>query len=324
MTFARPWLLLLLLAVPGWLWLRRRWRSGAVRIADGGVALEVGRGEWLAHLPVGLRAVALAALALAAAGPRLPGDRTTVKREGISIVIAIDVSSSMLAEDFAPSNRLEVAKRQAIGFIRGREADRIGLVAFAGEALTQVPITVDYAVLEQAVADLRIGTLDDGTAIGSGLATAVNRLRRVKSRSKVVLLLTDGENNRGAIDPRTAAEAAAAMGAKVYTIGVGTEGEARIPTGRGLSGYRYEMLPVRIDEALLTDIATRTGGQYFRAKDSDALSRIFGQIDQLERSEVEMVRYRSADETTRPLLLLALAALAMELLTAATVSRRVG
>lgn len=324
MTFARPWLLLLLLAVPGWLWLRRRWRSGAVRIADGGVALEVGRGEWLAHLPVGLRAVALAALALAAAGPRLPGDRTTVKREGISIVIAIDVSSSMLAEDFAPSNRLEVAKRQAIGFIRGREADRIGLVAFAGEALTQVPITVDYAVLEQAVADLRIGTLDDGTAIGSGLATAVNRLRRVKSRSKVVLLLTDGENNRGAIDPRTAAEAAAAMGARVYTIGVGTEGEARIPTGRGLSGYRYEMLPVRIDEALLTDIATRTGGQYFRAKDSDALSRIFGQIDQLERSEVEMVRYRSADETTRPLLLLALAALAMELLTAATVSRRVG
>ncbi len=324
MTFARPWLLLLLLAVPGWLWLRRRWRSGAVRIADGGVALEVGRGEWLAHLPVGLRAVALAALALAAAGPRLPGDRTTVKREGISIVIAIDVSSSMLAEDFAPSNRLEVAKRQAIGFIRGREADRIGLVAFAGEALTQVPITVDYAVLEQAVADLRIGTLDDGTAIGSGLATAVNRLRRVKSRSKVVLLLTDGENNRGAIDPRTAAEAAAAMGARVYTIGVGTEGEARIPTGRGLSGYRYEMLPVRIDEALLTDIATRTGGQYFRAKDSDALSRIFGQIDQLERSEVEMVRYRSADETTRPLLLLALAALALELLTAATVSRRVG
>ncbi|MDX2056391.1 MAG: VWA domain-containing protein, partial [Gemmatimonadales bacterium] len=166
-------------------------------------------------------------------------------------------------------------------------------------------------------------TLDDGTAIGSGLATAVNRLRRVKSRSKVVLLLTDGENNRGAIDPRTAAEAAAAMGVRVYTIGVGTEGEARIPTGRGLSGYRYEMLPVRIDEALLTDIATRTGGRYFRAKDSDALSRIFAQIDQLERSEVELVRYRSADETTRPLLLLALVALAVELLTAATVSRRV-
>lgn len=324
MTFARPWLLLLLLAVPAWLWLRRRWRPGAVRIADAGVAVAAGRGEWLAHVPVALRAVGLAALALAAAGPRLPGDRTTVKRDGISIVITIDVSSSMLAEDFAPSNRLEVAKRQAIGFIRGRDADRIGLVAFAGEALTQVPITLDYPVLEQAVLDLRIGTLDDGTAIGSGLATAVNRLRRVKSRSKVVLLLTDGENNRGAIDPRTAAEAAAAMGVRVYTIGVGTEGEARIPTGRGLSGYRYEMLPVRIDEALLTDIATRTGGRYFRAKDSDALSRIFAQIDQLERSEVELVRYRSADETTRPLLLLALVALSVELLTAATVSRRVG
>src|SRR5213075_370362 len=143
-------------------------------------------------------------------------------------------------EDFAPSNRIEVAKRQAVGFIRGHEADRIGLVAFAGEALTQVPVTLDYPVIEQAVMDLRIGTLEDGTAIGSGLATAVNRLRRVPSKSKVVLLLTDGENNRGAIDPRTAAEAAATLGVRVYTIGVGTEGEARIPTGRGLSGFRYE------------------------------------------------------------------------------------
>ncbi|MEZ4455940.1 MAG: VWA domain-containing protein, partial [Gemmatimonadales bacterium] len=281
MTFARPLLLLLLLAVPAWLWLRRRRPAEGVRVADGEVAAAAAGREWVAHLPVALRALALAALVIAAAGPRLPGDRITVKREGISIVITIDVSSSMLAEDFAPSNRLEVAKRQAIGFIRGREADRIGLVAFAGEALTQVPITLDYPVLERAVLDLRIGALDDGTAIGSGLATAVNRLRRVKSPSKVVLLLTDGENNRGAIDPRTAAEAAAAMGVRVYTIGVGTEGEARIPTGRGLSGFRYEMLPVRIDEVLLTDIATRTGGRYFRAKDSDALSRIFTQIDQL-------------------------------------------
>jgi Ca-activated chloride channel homolog len=237
-------------------------------------------------------------------------------------VIAIDVSSSMLAEDFAPSNRLEVAKRQAIGFIRGRVSDRMGLVAFAGEALTQVPVTLDYPVLERAVLDLRIGTLEDGTAIGSGLATAVNRLKRVPSRSKVVLLLTDGENNRGAIDPRTAAQAAAALGVKVYTIGVGTEGEARIPTGRGLSGFRYEMLPVRIDEVLLTDIATLTGGRYFRAKDSDALSRIFGQIDQLERSQVEMVRYRSVDESTRPFLVLAIGALALELLAAATIAVR--
>lgn len=324
MIFARPLLLLLVLLVPLWLWWRRRHPAAAVRIADGAVAADAARRTWLAHLPVAFRALALVALAVAAAGPRLAGDRTTIRREGISIVITIDVSSSMLAEDFAPSNRLEVAKRQAIGFIRGREADRIGLVAFAGEALTQVPITLDYPVLERAVLDLRIGALDDGTAIGSGLATAVNRLRRVKSPSKVVLLLTDGENNRGAIDPRTAAEAAKAMGVRVYTIGVGTEGEARIPTGRGLSGYRYEMLPVRIDEELLTDIATRTGGRYFRAKDSDALSRIFSQIDELERNEVDMVRYRSADESTRPFLILALGALAFEILAGATVSRRIG
>ncbi len=323
MTFARPWLLLLALLVPVWLWWRSRRRPTGVRIADGAIAERAAGKRWKAEVPLWCRCLTLTALVAAAAGPRLPGDRTTEKRAGISIVITIDVSSSMLAEDFAPSNRLEVAKRQAIGFIRGRNADRIGLVAFAGEALTQVPITLDYAVLERAVLDLRIGALDDGTAIGSGLATAVNRLRRVKSSSKVVLLLTDGENNRGAIDPRTAAEAAAAMGVRVYTIGVGTEGEARIPTGRGLSGYRYEMLPVRIDEVLLTDIATKTGGRYFRAKDSDALSRIFTQIDRLERSEVETVRYRSSDESTRPVLALALALLAAELIAAATMSRRV-
>ncbi len=323
MTFARPWLLLLLGLIPLWLYLFRRRRPVTVRIADGALADRVAGRQWPAHLPIAFRTLALTGLAFAVAGPRLPGDRTTVRKEGISIVITVDVSSSMLAEDFAPSNRLEVAKRQAIAFIRGRDADRIGLVAFAGEALTQVPVTLDYPVLEQAVLDLRIGALDDGTAIGSGLATAVNRLKRVKSRSKVVLLLTDGENNRGAIDPRTAADVAAALGVRVYTIGVGTEGEARIPTGRGLSGYRYEMLPVRIDEPLLTDIATRTGGRYFRAKDSDALTRIFSQIDQLEKTQVEMIRYRSVDESTRPVLLFVLAALGLELVCAATVSVRV-
>jgi Ca-activated chloride channel family protein len=178
-------------------------------------------------------------------------------------------------------------------------------------------------VLERAVLDLRVGTLEDGTAIGSGLATAVNRLRRVPSKSKVILLLTDGENNRGEIDPLTAASAAAAFGIRVYTIGVGTEGEARIPTGRGLSGFRYEMLPVKIDEALLQDIAKRTGARYFRAKDSDALSRIFAQIDRLEKSQVEMVRYRSIEESTGPFLLGGLAALALELLLSATLVVRV-
>lgn len=229
----------------------------------------------------------------------------------------------MLAEDFAPSNRLEVAKRQAIGFIRGRRADRIGLVTFAGEALTQVPLTLDYGVLEQAVANLRVGALEDGTAIGTGLATALNRLRAVPGRSKVVLLLTDGENNRGAVDPHTAAAAAAALGVRVYTIGVGTEGEARVPTGRGLSGLRYEMVPVRIDEVLLRDIADRTGGRYFRATDGAALERIFRQIDQLEKSAQAQTVHTNRDEQTRPFVVAGLLFLAVELLLGATLVVRV-
>jgi Ca-activated chloride channel family protein len=316
MTFTRP-LLFLLLILPLFLLLWGR-RGGAVTVGDGALPAAAARRAWIPWIPPGLRALALAGWIMAAAGPQFPGGPTTVRRDGIAIVIAVDVSSSMLAEDFAPSNRLEVAKRQAIAFIRGRDADRIGLVAFAGEALTQIPVTLDYAVLEQAVMELRVGALEDGTAIGSGLATAVNRLRRVPARSKVVLLLTDGVNNRGAIDPRTAADAAAAFGVKVYTVGVGTQGEARIPTGRGLSGFRYEMLPVEIDEPLLRDIAAKTGGRYFRATDSQSLSRIFQQIDQMERTRAETKRYRAADETPGPFLLAGLGLFALALLLGST------
>ena len=323
MSLARPWLLLLLLALPLWWWLRRRREIPAARYSDVTLPAQANRGRWWVSLPPILRAVSLAALSLAAAGPRIGGDTVEIKQEGIAIVIAIDISSSMLAEDFAPSNRLEVAKRQAVGFIRGRAADRIGLVAFAGEALTQVPVTLDYPVIEQAVMDLKIGSLEDGTAIGSGLATAVNRLRRAPDKSKVVLLLTDGENNKGLIDPRTAAATASAFGIKVYTIGVGTIGEAPIPTGRGLGGFRYELLPVRIDEPLLQEIAQKTGGRYFRAKDSEALSRIFRQIDALEKTPIQVTRYTRYDETTRPLILLGLAMLGVELLLSSTLVVRV-
>ena len=323
MSLARPWLLLLLLALPLWWWLRRRRDIPAARYSDVTLPAQANRGRWWVRLPPILRAMSLAALSLAAAGPRIGGDTVEIKKEGIAIVIAIDISSSMLAEDFAPSNRLEVAKRQAVGFIRGRAADRIGLVAFAGEALTQVPVTLDYPVIEQAVMDLKIGSLEDGTAIGSGLATAVNRLRRAPDKSKVVLLLTDGENNKGLIDPRTAAATASAFGIKVYTIGVGTIGEAPIPTGRGLGGFRYELLPVRIDEPLLREIAAKTGGRYFRARDSEALSRIFRQIDALEKTPMQVTRYTRYDETTRPLILLGLTALALELLLSSTLVVRV-
>ncbi len=323
MSLARPWLLLLLLALPLWWWLRRRREIPAARYSDVTLPAQANRGRWWVRLPPILRGISLAALSLAAAGPRIGGDTVEIKQEGIAIVIAIDISSSMLAEDFAPSNRLEVAKRQAVGFIRGRAADRIGLVAFAGEALTQVPVTLDYPVIEQAVMDLKIGSLEDGTAIGSGLATAVNRLRRAPDKSKVVLLLTDGENNKGLIDPRTAAATASAFGIKVYTIGVGTIGEAPIPTGRGLGGFRYELLPVRIDEPLLQEIAQKTGGRYFRAKDSEALSRIFRQIDALEKTPIQVTRYTRYDETTRPLILLGLAMLCVELLLSSTLVVRV-
>ncbi len=323
MSFVRPWVLLLLLGLALWWWIRRRNSAPAARFSDVTLPAQAASRSWWVILPPGLRALALATLVLAAAGPQIGGDTVEVKKEGIAIVIAIDISSSMLAEDFAPSNRLEVAKRQAVGFIRGRTADRIGLVAFAGEALTQVPVTLDYPVIEQAVMDLKIGSLEDGTAIGSGLATAVNRLRRAPDKSKVILLLTDGENNKGLIDPRTAAATAATFGIKVYTIGVGTIGEAPIPTGRGLGGFRYELLPVRIDEPLLQEIAQKTGGRYFRAKDSEALSRIFRQIDVLEKTPIQVTRYTRYDETTRPLILLGLGALALELLVASTLVVRV-
>jgi Ca-activated chloride channel homolog len=323
MSFARPWLLLLLLLLPLWWYQRRRRTVPAAGYSDVTLPAEVSAKRWWVALPPALRIGAVAALILAAAGPQIGGDTVEVKQEGIAIVITIDISSSMLAEDFAPSNRLEVAKQQAVSFIRGRTADRIGLVAFAGEALTQVPVTLDYPVIEQAVMELKIGSLEDGTAIGSGLATAVNRLRRAPDKSKVILLLTDGENNKGLIDPRTAAATAAAFGIKVYTIGVGTIGEAPIPTGRGLGGFRYELLPVRIDEPLLKEIASQTGGRYFRAKDSEALIRIFRQIDQLEKTPIQVTRYTRYDEATRPLILLGLGALALELLLASTLVVRV-
>ena len=323
MTFARPLLLLLLLALPLWYWRRRRQDIPAARFSDVSLPAAVSANRWWVVLPPLFRALALAALVIAAAGPRIGGDTVEVKQEGIAIVVTIDISSSMLAEDFAPSNRLEVAKRQAVSFIRGRTADRIGLVAFAGEALTQVPVTLDYPVVEQAVSSLRIGSLEDGTAIGSGLATAVNRLRRAPGKSKVVLLLTDGENNRGRIDPRTAAASAAAYGIKVYTIGVGTEGEAPFPTGRGIGGFRYEVLPVKIDEALLREIATKTGGKYFRARDSEGLGRIFHQIDALERTPVTVTRYARYDEKVRPFIIAGVVVLLLELALSSTVAVRV-
>jgi len=325
MTFARPWLLLLLLALPLWWW----WRAQRLQRMPGASMSDVRPASgpierlWIARLPVWLRSLCLGAWIVAAAGPRLGSARQELRSEGISIVLAVDISSSMLAEDFSPANRLDVARRTATEFVRARASDRIGLVAFAGQALTQVPITTDYQVLEEAIRQLRVGLLEDGTAIGTAIATAANRLRRAPGKSKVVILLTDGENNKGTVDPRTAAQAAAAFGVRIYTIGVGTVGEAPVPTGQGPLGLRYETMPVKIDEPLLSEVARTTGGRYFRATDAASLSNIFGEINRLEKTPVQHLVYRRYEEAYRWPLAIGLLALALEIVVAATFAVRV-
>jgi Ca-activated chloride channel family protein len=315
LEFAAPLALLLLLLLPAW-WLLRRGRpTTAVTFSRAGMLARAGRGGALVRrLLVGLRVLALVALVVALARPRTGARAENVTSEGINIVVAFDISSSMLAEDFQPLNRLEVAKDKIKQFVSGRAADRIGLVAFAGEALTQVPLTVDYPVVLAAVDNLQAGQLEDGTAIGTAIATAANRLRDAPGRSRVMVLLTDGENNRGAIDPRTAARAAAAFDIRIYTIGVGTEGLAPVPVGRGLFGLRYENRPVRIDEPLLRDVAATTGGRYFRARDAAALQSIYEQIDLLERAPVQTRSYLRFTERYHWPLALGLLALALEIL----------
>jgi Ca-activated chloride channel family protein len=325
MTFARPVLLLLLLALPLWWW----WRAKRLKHMPGALMSDVRPASgpierlWIARLPVSLRSLCLAAWIIAAAGPRLGSARQELRSEGISIVLAVDISSSMLAEDFSPANRLDVARRTATEFVRARASDRIGLVAFAGQALTQVPITTDYQVLEEAIRQLRVGILEDGTAIGTAIATGANRLRRAPGKSKVVILLTDGENNKGTVDPRTAAQAAAAFGIRIYTIGVGTVGEAPVPTGQGPLGLRYETMPVKIDEPLLSEVARTTGGRYFRATDAASLSSIFGEINRLEKTPVQHLVYRRYEEAYRWPLAIGLLALALEIVVAATFAVRV-
>ncbi|HET7631240.1 MAG TPA: VWA domain-containing protein [Gemmatimonadaceae bacterium] len=314
LEFVTPIALVLLLALPAWWWWRRgRPRPGITFSRVDVLAVVAGRRRGWSRVLVGLRNLVLVLAILALARPRAGARAETRSSQGINIVIAIDLSSSMLAKDFQPDNRLEVAKRTVQQFIAERSSDRIGIVAFAGEALTQVPLTTDYPVVLTAVGNLQAGQLEDGTAIGTAIATAANRLREAPGLSRVMILLTDGVNNRGSIDPRTAAYAAADFGIKIYTIGVGTEGMAPVPVGRGLFGLRYENRPVEIDEALLTDVAKITGGRYFRARDAAALRNIYDQIDQLERVPVQTTTYVRHAELYRWPLGLALAALLLEL-----------
>jgi len=318
LEFGSPWVLLLLLLLPAWWLWRRRRRPPAIVFSRVGVLANGPRaGRAIARALHIARNLVLVGLIIALARPRSAGRAEQSTTEGINIVICFDISSSMLAEDFQPQNRLEVARDKVKQFIAMRSSDRIGVVAFSGEALTQVPLTTDYPVVMAAVDNLQPGQLEDGTAIGTAIATAANRLRDAPGNSRVVVLLTDGVNNRGSIDPRTAAQAAAAFGVKIYTVGVGTEGMAPVPVGRGVFGLRYENRPVEIDDALLTDVAKRTGGRYFRARDGVALQRITEEIDRLERTPVRTRVYTRYSELYRWPLGIALLALALELSLAA-------
>ena len=313
--FFTPEALWLLLLLPAW-WLWRRFRRKDAIVFSRTSVLAGGPrvGSWVPKAIFILRNLVLAFLVVALARPRSGAHTETQTSEGINIVLAIDLSSSMLALDFRPNNRIEVAKATVKRFIARRTSDRIGIVAFAGEALTQVPLTTDYPVVMQAVSNLQAGQLEDGTAIGNAIATAANRLRDAPGKSKVMILLTDGVNNRGSIEPLVAAKAAEAYGIKIYTIGVGSVGMAPVPVGRNAAGgLRYEYQPVEIDEALLSNIARMTGGRYFRARDAAALQNIYSYIDQMERAPVHsttVVRYR---ELYRWALLLGLLALFGEL-----------
>ncbi len=293
--FADPALLWLLLCVPAlawWYFGRRRRRSGSLLYSDLSAVRRADTrrgGRWRYVLPV-LRLLALAALVVAFARPRAGVTSENILTEGIDIVLVLDISSSMLAEDLEP-NRLQAAKRVAADFVAGRLNDRIGLVVFAGQAFTQVPLTLDYGVVRDLMDELEVGMVEDGTAVGMGLATAVKRLNASAAESKVVVLLTDGRNNRGEIDPLTAAQMAQALGVRVYTIGAGSRGTARVPVDDPVLGRRYATVRVDVDEETLAEVASTTGGRYFRATDTESLASIYQEIDDLETTEIEVQNF---------------------------------
>lgn len=280
------------------------------------------RGTLRKYLPV-LRALAFAALVIALARPQLTLQEEEIKAEGIDIFLVMDLSSSMLAQDFKP-DRLEVSKRVAADFVEKRLYDRIGLAVFSGEAFTQCPLTTDHKVLNEFLANLKCGLLEDGTAIGMGLATSVNRLKDSDSKSKVVILLTDGVNNAGYIKPITAAEIAREYDVKVYTIGVGSTGDALTPVSRRSDGkYIFGLARVEIDEDLLQQIASMTGGQYFRATTAESLEQIYADIDQLEKTEIEITSIKRYSEEFHHFAFWGLLFLVLEILLRYTVFRTI-
>jgi Ca-activated chloride channel homolog len=317
LRFADPWFLLLLIIVPAlvarWFWVQQKFKAGLL-FPQPGLVRALGNAWTLRvrHYLPALKLAGIALLILAFARPQLGSAEEDILTEGVDILMTLDVSGSMAAEDFRPNNRITVAKQVMQSFVKGRQSDRIGLVIFAARSFTKCPLTIDYDVLLKQIEDVQLGTIDDGTAIGSGLANAVNRLRASKAKSRVIILLTDGVNNSGEIDPLTAAELARSLGIKVYTVGVGREGIAPFPVNDPVFGRRYADVQVQIDEELLRKIANTTGGQYYRAIDRDSLEKIFRTIDSLEKSKISVKSYTHYNEVFGYFLWPGLALIVME------------
>lgn len=303
MTFAHPWILFALLALPllailkGKTGRRPAFLYSSVDLVSGLSGVTRSRaGAVLATL----RWLALALLIIALARPQRGEGDAKITASGIDIAVAFDLSSSMLSEDFVIHgrriNRIDIGKQVLEEFIRKRSSDRIGLIAFAGRAYVASPLTLDHDFLLQNLERLKVGLIEDKTAIGSALTAALNRLRDVKSKSKIIILMTDGQNNAGKVPPLTAAEAAEALGVKVYTVGIGIRGEAPYPYVDPFGIRRYQMMPVDIDDETLTKVAEKTGGKYFRADSSETLRKIYGEIDRLEKTEVELKKYQRYTE----------------------------
>jgi Ca-activated chloride channel homolog len=277
--------------------------------------------SYLRHVLFALRAAAITLLIIVLARPQTTDKFQNTTTEGIDIIMALDISGSMLARDFKP-DRLEASKNVATEFISGRPYDRLGLVVFSGESFTQCPLTTDHAVLINLMRELQSGMIEDGTAIGNGLATAVNRIKDSEAKSKVIILLTDGVNNRGEIAPATAADIAKTYGIRVYTIGVGSQGMAPYPVQTPY-GIQYQNMPVEIDEPILKEIASKTGGRYFRATDNDKLIRVYAEIDKMEKSKIDVRQFTRKEEKYLFPAIIAFILLALEVLTRLTIYKNI-
>jgi len=328
MIFANPsyiYLLLLLIPLIGWYFWKMRKNQASVEMSSSqafDAPKAVTAKVYLRHVPFVLRMIAIALVIVILARPQSTNSWQNSSTEGIDIMMAIDISSSMLAQDLRP-NRLEAAKNVAAAFINGRPNDNIGLVVFSAESFTQCPLTTDHAILLNLFKNIQSGMIEDGTAIGLGLANAVSRIKDSQAKSKGIILLTDGSNNRGEIAPVTAAEIAKTFGIRVYTIGVGTKGEAPYPFRLPGGMIQTQMIPVDIDEPTLKQIATTTGGQYFRATDNASLKEIYSEIDQMEKTKISVREYSKKQEEYKNIALLLLALLLLELLLKHTLLKKI-